>query len=94
MPLNKGYPTKNTIMTPKVSHHTLHSPTHEPIHHVLKDDLGEVKCMLNFKNLVGAQISKFFEPLFMGTKAFMHATKKGDAFFFMHFYYKCWITAT
>ncbi len=26
MPLNKGYPTKNTIVTPKVNHHTLHSP--------------------------------------------------------------------
>jgi hypothetical protein len=26
MPLNKGYPTKNTIVTPKASHHTLHSP--------------------------------------------------------------------
>jgi hypothetical protein len=26
MPLNKGYPTKNTIVTPKMSHHTLHSP--------------------------------------------------------------------
>jgi hypothetical protein len=26
MPLNKGYPTKNTIATPKMSHHTLHSP--------------------------------------------------------------------
>jgi hypothetical protein len=25
MPLNKGYPTKNTIMKPKVNHHTLHS---------------------------------------------------------------------
>jgi hypothetical protein len=27
MPLNKGCPTKNTIVTPKVSHHTLHSPS-------------------------------------------------------------------
>ncbi len=26
MSLNKGYPTKNTIVTPKVNHHTLHSP--------------------------------------------------------------------
>jgi hypothetical protein len=26
MPLNKEYPTKNTIVTPKVNHHTLHSP--------------------------------------------------------------------
>jgi hypothetical protein len=25
MPLNKGYPTNNTIVTPKVSHHNLHS---------------------------------------------------------------------
>ncbi len=28
MPLNKGYPTKNTIVTPKVNHHTLHSPSY------------------------------------------------------------------
>ncbi len=27
MPLNKGYLAKNTIVTPKVSHHTLHSPS-------------------------------------------------------------------
>jgi len=26
MPLNKGYLAKNTIVTPKVSHHILHSP--------------------------------------------------------------------
>jgi hypothetical protein len=26
MLLNKRYPTKNTIVTPKVNHHTLHSP--------------------------------------------------------------------
>ncbi len=26
MPLNNGYLAKNTIVTPKVSHHTLHSP--------------------------------------------------------------------
>jgi len=25
MLLNKGYPTKNTIVTPKMNHHTLHS---------------------------------------------------------------------
>ncbi len=37
--------------------------------------------MLNFKNLVGAQKFKFSKPLFMGVRAFMHATKKGDAFF-------------
>jgi hypothetical protein len=28
--------------------------THEPIGHMFKDELNEVKCMLNFKNLVGA----------------------------------------
>jgi hypothetical protein len=27
MPLNKGYPIKNTIVKPKVNHHTLHSPS-------------------------------------------------------------------
>jgi hypothetical protein len=28
MPLNKGYPIENTIVTPKVNHHTLHSPSY------------------------------------------------------------------
>ncbi len=59
--------------------------THEPIHHVFKNKLGEVEHMTNFKNLVSAQKSKFSTLLFMGTKAFMHATKKRDAFFIYAF---------
>ncbi len=54
--------------------------THEHVRHVPKDKQGETKCIPNFKNLVGAQKSKFFKPLFMGTRALMHVAKKGDAF--------------
>jgi uncharacterized membrane protein YvbJ len=46
-----------------------------------KDDLGEVKCMPNLKNLASAQKSKISKSLFMKAKAFMHVAKKGDAFF-------------
>jgi hypothetical protein len=53
--------------------------THEDVHHVPNDELGEAKCMLNLKNLVNAQKSKFSKPLFMGARAFMHGAKKGDA---------------
>jgi hypothetical protein len=55
--------------------------THGHVHHVLKNKLGEVEHMTNLKNLVSAQKSKFSTPFFMGTKTFMQATKKGDAFF-------------
>jgi hypothetical protein len=47
---------------------------------MLKDESNGAKRMPNLKNLVGAQKSKFFKPLFMGMKAFMHVAKKGDAF--------------
>jgi hypothetical protein len=53
---------------------------HELVRHMLKNKLGEAKHMPNLKNLVGAQKSKFFKPLFMGVKAFMHVANKGDAF--------------
>jgi hypothetical protein len=55
--------------------------THEPICHVLKDELNESKHMPNHKNLVSAQKSKFSKSLFLGVRAFMHAIKKGGAFF-------------
>jgi hypothetical protein len=51
------------------------------VHHVFKNKLGEAKHMKNLKNLVNAQKSKFSTLLFMGMKTFMHAVKKGDAFF-------------
>jgi hypothetical protein len=54
--------------------------THELICHMLKDNLGEAKHMPNFKNLVGAQKSKFFKPLFTRARAFMHVANKGNAF--------------
>jgi hypothetical protein len=54
--------------------------THELVRHMLKDNSGEAKHMPNFKNLVGAQKSKFVKPLFTGARAFMHATNKGNAF--------------
>ncbi len=47
---------------------------------MLKNKSGEAEHMPNLKNLVGAQKSKFFKPLFKGVRAFMHATNKGDAF--------------
>jgi hypothetical protein len=53
--------------------------THEHVCHVFKDNLGEVECKPNFKNLASAQKSRFSKPLCMGPRAFMHATKKGDA---------------
>jgi hypothetical protein len=53
---------------------------------MFKDASNGAKCMPNLKNLVGAQKSKFYRPLFMGMKAFMYATKKGDAFFIYAFF--------
>jgi len=55
--------------------------THKVVRHVFKNNLGEVKRMPNFKNLDGAQKSNFSKFLFMKAWAFMHAAKKGDAFF-------------
>jgi hypothetical protein len=54
--------------------------TCELVCHMLKNKSGEAEHMPNLKNLVGAQKSKFFKPLFKGVRAFMHATNKGDAF--------------
>jgi len=59
--------------------------THELVCYVLKDDLGEVEGMPNFKNLVGEQNFKFSKLLFMGVGAFMHVIRKGMHFLFMHF---------
>jgi hypothetical protein len=56
------------------------SETYEHVCHVLKNDSSEIEHKPNFKNLVGAQKSKFSKPLFMGPSAFMHVVKEGDAF--------------
>jgi hypothetical protein len=55
--------------------------THKLVRHVFRKKLGEAKRMPNFKNLDGAQKSSFSKFLFMKAWAFMHAVKKGDAFF-------------
>jgi hypothetical protein len=59
--------------------------THELVHHVLKDDLGDVEHTPNLKNLANATKSKFSKLLFMGARAFIHVTKKGDALFIYAF---------
>jgi hypothetical protein len=59
MPLNKGYPIKNTIVTPKVSHHTLQSPSALPLWiHFSKERL----------NPEGEAASKEFNLIFLGIK--------------------------
>jgi len=54
--------------------------THEPICHMLKDELNEVKCMKFqvFQAIVYEEnhIGRNWSPW-----AFMHVAKKGDAFF-------------
>jgi hypothetical protein len=59
--------------------------THEPIHHVFKDDMGDAESTPNLKNLADALKSKFSKPLFMGARAFVHAAKKRDALFIYAF---------
>jgi hypothetical protein len=45
MPLNKGYPSKNTIVTPKVSHHTLHSPPYTYVIHYMYINICRSLCV-------------------------------------------------
>jgi hypothetical protein len=56
--------------------------TYEHVRYVSNDKSGEANCMLNLKNLVGGQKSKFSKPLFIGAKACM-LQKKGMIFIYV-----------